>query len=309
LAGKAKSGKSWEAYKTAIDVADGVPHLGFPTIQGDVLYLGLEDSPRRMRERMRMLAPNRKPNGLLTVETSWPLAGDGGYDQLENWLNDHPAARLVVIDNMRRFEAAGYAYRRDSEIIQRASDMAFRHDICIILVFHLYKGPGVSKSNPDWVDRIQGSVGVSGAADALYGLYRDRNMEDGVLRVTGKDVPEQDIAMRFEPETGTWTRADSPQTLEQQKEMPTLQAALLVAAAMEPGASASDLARAVGRNYNGVKAALWAMLSKKKLVRIEGQYFTPEAAEAASNSTAEVLPLGGAAHWQRGKRGNNSAAG
>lgn len=52
ISGSQKVGKSWMALQLCICVANGEPFLDLPTEQGDVLYLSLEDPPRRIQERL-----------------------------------------------------------------------------------------------------------------------------------------------------------------------------------------------------------------------------------------------------------------
>src|SRR5947209_1653111 len=47
LAGPPKVGKSWLCLQLAIAVAEGSDVLGIPVEKGEVLYLALEDTPRR----------------------------------------------------------------------------------------------------------------------------------------------------------------------------------------------------------------------------------------------------------------------
>ena len=52
LAGQAKVGKSWMMLDLCIKVAKGEKFFGFDTEKSTVLYLCLEDSPNRIRDRM-----------------------------------------------------------------------------------------------------------------------------------------------------------------------------------------------------------------------------------------------------------------
>ena len=61
LAGKPKLGKSWLALQVAQAVAAGGVALGERVQAGPILYLALEDPPRRLRDRM---TKQRWPRGL-----------------------------------------------------------------------------------------------------------------------------------------------------------------------------------------------------------------------------------------------------
>ena len=53
LGGSPKVGKSWMVLDLCVRVAQGTPLWGLPTSKGDVLYLCLEDSERRIQERLK----------------------------------------------------------------------------------------------------------------------------------------------------------------------------------------------------------------------------------------------------------------
>jgi hypothetical protein len=56
-----------------ISVASGGVALGaFDVVEGDVLYLALEGSPRRPQGRLRMLLGDQKAPPGLQLETEWP---------------------------------------------------------------------------------------------------------------------------------------------------------------------------------------------------------------------------------------------
>ena len=56
LAGKPKRGKSWLALDIALAIASGGTVLGRRCDPGPVLYLALEDNPRRLKKRLELIA-------------------------------------------------------------------------------------------------------------------------------------------------------------------------------------------------------------------------------------------------------------
>lgn len=58
LAGAPKCGKSWFSLQLGLDVSQGKEFLGFQTTKGDVLYLALEDSYRRLKDRLNIMLEN-----------------------------------------------------------------------------------------------------------------------------------------------------------------------------------------------------------------------------------------------------------
>src|SRR5262249_18821528 len=72
LAGKPKIGKSWMALDLCLGVAGGHRVLGsVEPIVGDVLYLALEDTPRRLQRRINKLLYGKPWPERLTLCTKW----------------------------------------------------------------------------------------------------------------------------------------------------------------------------------------------------------------------------------------------
>jgi hypothetical protein len=51
-------------------------------------------------------------------------------------------------------------------------------------------------SSEDFVDSVSGTHGLAGAADTIIVLCRARQSSDGSLKVTGRDVPENEYALK-----------------------------------------------------------------------------------------------------------------
>ena len=56
LAGSSKIGKSWLALDMSNCVANGDNFWNYPTVQGDVLYLALEDNNKRLQNRLNKIS-------------------------------------------------------------------------------------------------------------------------------------------------------------------------------------------------------------------------------------------------------------
>jgi len=100
LGGKPKQGKSWFALALALAIAAGGTILDtYPATQGEVLFLGLEDTERRLQARSTQLlsAMPTVPAGL-AFATQWPRLDEGGLAQLEAYIQTHPQLRCIIID-------------------------------------------------------------------------------------------------------------------------------------------------------------------------------------------------------------------
>jgi AAA domain len=206
FAGRPKIGKSWFVLMLALAVARKKEALGqFIENGGDVLYGAFEDGERRMKDRVaKILGPANDiwPANFHVIHQLAPLDA-GGLEDLENWLTEHPRARMIVLDVFGRIRGQRAAkedpYQHDTRVAGSLQALATRYGIAIILVHHVRKGDA-----DDILDTISGTTGLAGAADTPMILSRTK---DGKTRLylRGRDAEEQDKEVDFDPETGIWT--------------------------------------------------------------------------------------------------------
>ncbi|MCW4014258.1 MAG: AAA family ATPase, partial [Candidatus Bathyarchaeota archaeon] len=99
VVGKPKFGKSIFALNLSLDVAMGNRAFGkFPTRAASVLYLGLEDTPRRLQDRLRLILNGREAPSNLHIYTHWPRFNEHGAEALDLFLSEYPDTKLVIID-------------------------------------------------------------------------------------------------------------------------------------------------------------------------------------------------------------------
>jgi hypothetical protein len=143
LAGKLKMGKSWLALGISVAVEGGGVALGTKRVErGAVLYLALEDNPRRLQSRLKKLLPGGTAPKGLELATEWPRLGDVGLEALEAWLNTHSDARLVVIDTLAKFRAEHTGKnldKEDYEAVEPLVELAAHHNVAVLIVHHLRK--------------------------------------------------------------------------------------------------------------------------------------------------------------------------
>jgi hypothetical protein len=207
LVGAPKTGKSWLALGLAAAVATGGKALGSIDVEpGPVLYLALEDTPRRLKDRLaRVLAGAAPPPGL-RFAVEWPQLSAGGDVLMNEWLALNPTARLVIVDVLAKVRApAGglSAYEADYQAVGAIKAVADRHQVAAVIVHHDRK-----LKSDDFLADVSGTNGLAGAADAVAVLRRIRGKADGVLHVTGRDVEETSHALAFEADLGAWQLTD-----------------------------------------------------------------------------------------------------
>ena len=200
IGGGSKCGKSWLMLKLCLAVADGAPFFDMETEQADVLYLCLEDSFRRLQERLFKLTDNDAPENL-HMAVSAGVIGNELDDQIRDFKDKHPNLRLIVVDTLQMVrEQDPYlnAYADDYKCLTSLKTLAESTGLSIVLVHHLRK---LGSSDP--FEMLTGSTGLQGASDTMMVLKRERGSDTGVLYITGRDMEQQKLTMRFDK--GSWS--------------------------------------------------------------------------------------------------------
>ena len=143
ISGASKIGKSWLMLWLGLQVAQGLPVWGLPTQQCDVLYLSLEDTQRRIKDRLYNLTDTAPSNLYFAVMCG--LIGGGLEEQITDFLSDHPKTKLVIIDTLQKVRdtkgGAGKTgmYGNDYDDISSIKKIADEYNIAVLLVHHLRK--------------------------------------------------------------------------------------------------------------------------------------------------------------------------
>lgn len=212
MCGASKIGKSWLVLSMCCAVAGGVPFLGRLTEQGDVLYMALEDSERRLKQRLMQL--NESPCAALKFATKCCPLDSGLLEELLEWVQSVRNPRMIVIDTLQRIRgtppARSNAYAVDYAAMGKLKSFADSNHIAVVLVHHLNKMRDVS----DPYDRISGSTGLMGAADTTVLISRERDSDDATVSYIGRDVWGDEFSIRFQD--GRWVSA-SAEALERER--------------------------------------------------------------------------------------------
>lgn len=200
FSGSPKSGKSWAAISLVHAVATGKPLFDTFLIKksGCVLYLALEDTPRRIQSRLLALGLGATDKLEFAYSSSM---GDDGCAMLERWCEQHPDALMIVIDTLQRFRmptsGRQNAYEVDYAAMSAIKRIADKFGVAILLIHHLKKGKA-----DDPFERVSGSTAITGAADTNILLLRERASGEATWHITGRDIEDLELAMSFE--SGQW---------------------------------------------------------------------------------------------------------
>ena len=262
LAGRPKLGKSFMVLNFAAAVAVGGKALGCLDVsQTGVLLIGLEDSLKRIHDRLQLITGGQLPSNL-HITTEMPRLGTGGLKLLSQWLDEHPEVSFVIIDPLAKVKPVSrkptFLYDEDYGVIGDLREFAAKRSIALLLVHH------TRKAEADYIlDEVSGSTGITGAADTIMVLKRSTRVM--ILHVTGRDVETQELAVKFEPRLGLWTvlgEASEYRMSEERREIVEL-----LKEAEEP-MSPKEIAEAIGKPKGNVRFLLSKLVGDGVVERV-----------------------------------------
>jgi AAA domain len=268
LCSKPKFGKSWLAYDLCIACATDRYTLGtIKPARGDVLYLALEDSKRRLQRRMGKLLPTFGAPWpeRLTLKTEWRRLDEGGLEDIRAWHADTKKQGgkpiLVVIDvlaKVRKPVGKQQLYEADYAALAGLHKLANELGLAIVVLHHTRK-----MAADDLMETVSGSYGVSGAVDTILVMANTPN--GAVLDVRGRDVESAELAIEFDKQTCRWRLLGDAAEVHV-----SLQRAKLIAALKEAGLAMTipALMEATGMKRNSLDVLLGRMAKEGKIQRV-----------------------------------------
>ena len=200
LGGAPKIGKSWLMLELALRVAKGEPMWGMETKQGTVLYYCLEDTLKRIQQRLYCITENAPDN--LLFKTATGTLATTLEEEILLYIKKHPDMSLIIIDTfqMVRGNKGDPSYGSDYDDIQKLKRISDSQNVAILLVHHLRK-----MGDRDPVNKLSGTTGISGAVDCVYILDKSARLEDvATLTCTGRDIQQRELELRFDPTNCVW---------------------------------------------------------------------------------------------------------
>lgn len=270
LAGRQKLGKTWLAIDWACAIATGGVAMGSISCdQGDVLYIDMENGPRRIQGRINTLFPDERnrPNlSRLEWVTEAPQLDHGFIAELERWRTSVSVPTLAIIDVLQRIKPAGTmtrnAYENDYSTWAPLQQWGTESHVAVLGLHHTKKGGA-----DDPLEALSGSNGLSACADTTIVLDQDQNGR--TLYVRGRDVEEKETAVIFA--AGNFTVLGEASDVRRSDERAVIVSTLTDnREAMTPG----ELAAALGKQSNNIKQLLFKMAKAGEVYRVgKGRYW------------------------------------
>ena len=268
LCSKPKFGKSWLAYDLCIAcTTDGFTLGTVNPAQGNVLYLALEDSKRRLQRRMTKLLPTFRsawPDKLL-LKTEWRRLHEGGLEDIRAWHADTKKTGgkpiLVVVDvlaKVRKPVGNRQLYEADYAALADLTKLANELELAIVVAHHTRK-----MAADDLMETVSGSYGVSGAVDTILVMANTPN--GAVLDIRGRDVELAELAIEFDKQTCRWRLLGDAAEVHVSS-----QRAKIIAALKEAGLAMTipDLMEETGMKRNPLEVLLGRMAKESKIQRV-----------------------------------------
>ena len=244
--GAPKVGKSFLMAQLGYHVSQGLPLWGYAVHRGTVLYLALEDNyPRLQRRLYRMFGVDGTEHLRFSINAQ--TLGGGLEKQLDGFIKEHPATRLIIIDTLQKIREAGeerYSYASDYDVITRLKRFADASGVCLLLVHHTRK-----QQADDRFDKISGTNGLMGAADGAFLLQKERRTDNAAtLDISGRDLQDQRLYLKKDEERLVWALERRETEPYREPPDPVLEAvaALVTAERPEWNGTATDLAAVLG---------------------------------------------------------------
>lgn len=276
-----KIGKSWLVLGLGVAVAGGTRALGALAVQQrPVLYLALEDGAQRLQARLRSLGVTKAPAGLHFAVS---LTSDV-LTTVEAFLAEHAKAKpLVILDTLGKVMPPARPqeaqYERDYRVGSRLKACVDAvPGSALIVVHHTRKAAA-----EDFVESASGTHGLTGAADTIMVLRRNRHEDTATLAVTSRDAAEGEYALTIDA-LGQWTLNGT--TLAEASRAATahrtsaglgdLSTDIVQALVDHPrGIRAQDLATELGSDDHTVRTYLQRLHSAGRVQRISRGLYAP----------------------------------
>lgn len=203
LAGSGKIGKSWLSLDICVAVAQGGKLWDFNAAQGDVLYLALEDTHQRLKERLERIGEENTQSDKLHLAISSLGITDGLIEQVKAFISDNPDTKLIVLDTLERVrnsEQDKSMYSCDYRDINKLREILEGNNVTLLLVHHTRK-----MYDPDPLNTLSGSTGLVGAVDGVWVLEKEkRTGGKGKLTIANRDTEGYCFNVDFDKENCRW---------------------------------------------------------------------------------------------------------
>jgi predicted ATP-dependent serine protease len=200
---KPKDGKSTTARQLAVCVSQGLPFLGRDTLQGSVLYLGLEEKVSEVAKHFRLL-------GAEETDPIYVITDCRGHNLSEiQQIIAEKKPVLIIMDTLDKFVdlRRSNEYGAVNDNLRPLHELARDNGTHVMCIHHSRK-----VSEEDSTDNMLGSIALAGGVDTIIGLRKARDVR--IISTSQRyGNPMEDTILTFDAETrsvslGSTTKAE-----------------------------------------------------------------------------------------------------
>ncbi len=216
LAGSGKIGKSWLALDMCIATATDGKLWDYKATDGEVLYLALEDTYRRLKGRLELIQEENVDIDKLHLAIASLGITDGLIEQVKGFMKAKPNTRLIVIDTLERIrntEQDKSIYSCDYRDISTLREITKDSTVTLLLIHHTRK-----MYDPDPLNTLSGSTGLVGAVDGVWVLEKESRTENkGKLTIANRDTGGYCFKVEFDKDKFKWNSLGSFDTAKEKE--------------------------------------------------------------------------------------------
>lgn len=263
LGAKMGLGKSYFLLQLAAALSTGTSFFGREVKRQGVALIALEDSDRRIHDRLNQLGAIGTDR--LLIATRWSR-GTKALEDLRLLLQCREWVRVVIVDPIVKLvEGCDFnAYDAAYGALGPLKDLFTTRRVAGVFAHHCKK----SVAELDAFDDIMGSTGWGAAADTRLVLRRQRGSDEATLIVGGRDVAHSESALRFSPAAG-WTYEGSADEVRMSAERREI-VELLV---REGPLSGTEIAKILDKNPSTTRNLLSKMIEAGEVAKdVDGRW-------------------------------------
>ncbi|WP_169077821.1 AAA family ATPase [Microcella alkalica] len=240
-----KIGKSWMVLGLGLALSQGGDAFGVLPVgkPRPVLYLALEDGPRRLQSRLRFMGVTTVDDRLqfqTAIENGQVVSTISSF--IDAFDGQDPVVILDTLGKVMPPAGNGNQYGHDYAVLSALKSTCDAVPGSSLLIVHHTR----KNDAGDFLDAVSGTQGIAGAADSVLVLRRERHEKRATLQVTSRDAVEGEYALTMS-DAGVWTLDGD--SLEQAKTN-----ARIVKANKSVGEPMLELIETVSRYPDGIRS-------------------------------------------------------
>jgi len=278
LAGRPKGGKSWFVLQLAMCVDTGQEFLQRKTRQASVLYVALEDTPRRVNQRAKQLQWQPTARAGILFDLARFDNEDGkpgpGLAQVRDLAASYD---LIIIDTLIAALGGGASENSNEDmgaIANELANIAHNTDTAVLLIHHTNKA-----SYEDVFQGLRGASAIRGAYDVGLLLSRKPDEKEATLHAESRDVEISTMTIRQKSNGEGWEHIGGGKAIE---EIRSGRATLEAISSLDPegnGVTADDIASHRHVSVQTIHVQLKKLVEEGRVSQQKNEY-TPEGKKA-----------------------------